>query len=132
MTIGEALREGAALLRSAGVESPGLDAALLLAFTLKTTREKLLLTDTAPLDHDAAAGFGRLLERRTRGECAAYILGFKEFRGLDFAVTRTSWSPGRIRILWWKPPLQRCPRGETQPPLPCWTSAPAPARWPLR
>ena len=87
MTIGEALREGAALLRSAGVESPGLDAALLLAFTLKTTREKLLLTDTAPLDHDAAAGFGRLLERRTRGECAAYILGFKEFRGLDFAVT---------------------------------------------
>jgi release factor glutamine methyltransferase len=87
MTIGEALREGAARLRSAGVESPGLDAALLLAFVLKTTREKLLLMDTAPLNDDGAADFGRLLDRRIGGECAAYILGFKEFRGLDFVVT---------------------------------------------
>ncbi|MDR0598035.1 MAG: peptide chain release factor N(5)-glutamine methyltransferase [Treponema sp.] len=87
MTVGEALREGAARLRSAGVESPGLDAALLLAFALKTTREKLLLTDRELLSGGAAADFGRLLERRASGECAAYILGFKEFRGLDFAVT---------------------------------------------
>jgi release factor glutamine methyltransferase len=87
MTIGEALREGAARLRSAGIESPGLDVALLLAFILKTTREKLLLMDREPLGADRAADFGRLLERRAEGECAAYILGFKEFRGLDFAVT---------------------------------------------
>jgi release factor glutamine methyltransferase len=87
MTIGEALREGAARLRAAGVESPGLDAALLLAFVLKTTREKLLLMDRAPLDGGAAADFGRLLDRRAEGECAAYLLGFKEFRGLDFVVS---------------------------------------------
>ena len=87
MTIQEALRKGTARLRSAGIENPGLDAALLLAFALKTTREKLLLMDRAPLDNDGAAGFGRLLDRRAEGECAAYLLGFKEFRGLDFAVT---------------------------------------------
>jgi release factor glutamine methyltransferase len=87
MTIGEALREGAARLRSAGVESPGLDAALLLAFVLTITREKLISMDRAPLSDDAAADFGRLLDRRVDGECAAYILGRKEFWGLDFAVT---------------------------------------------
>jgi release factor glutamine methyltransferase len=87
MTTGEALREGAARLRSAGVESPGLDSALLLAFVLKTAREKLMLQDTVPLGADAAAEFGRLLDRRIGGECAAYILGRKEFWGLDFVVT---------------------------------------------
>jgi release factor glutamine methyltransferase len=87
MTIREALREGAARLRSAGVESPGLDAALLLSFILKTTREKLITADTAPLSGETETEFGRLLDRRAAGECAAYILGFKEFWGLDFAVT---------------------------------------------
>jgi release factor glutamine methyltransferase len=87
MTIGDALREGAERLRSAGAESPGLDAALLLAFALKTTREKLILMDGALLDNHRAVDFGRLLDRRLAGECAAYILGFKEFWGLDFAVT---------------------------------------------
>jgi release factor glutamine methyltransferase len=69
------------------VESPGLDAALLLAFVLTTTREKLILMDTEPLDGAAAEEFGRALERRIGGECAAYILGHREFWGLDFAVT---------------------------------------------
>jgi release factor glutamine methyltransferase len=87
MTIREALREGAARLRSAGVESPGLDAALLLAFVLKTTREKLLLMDAEALEDAGALGFERTLERRIGGECVAYILGTREFWGLDFVVT---------------------------------------------
>jgi release factor glutamine methyltransferase len=87
MTVGEALRGGAVKLRSADIENPGLDSALLLGFILKTPREKLIALDRVPL-HDAdAAEFGRLLERRIAGECAAYILGTKEFWGLDFAVT---------------------------------------------
>jgi release factor glutamine methyltransferase len=87
MTIREALAKGATRLRSAGVEGSGLDAALLLGFVLKTTREKLLLIDTESLDNDAAAEFGRLLDRRIGGECVAYILGSREFRGLDFLVS---------------------------------------------
>jgi release factor glutamine methyltransferase len=87
MTIREALVKGSARLRSAGVEGPGLDAALLLGFVLKTTREQLLLIDGEPLDVDAATEFGRLLDRRIGGECVAYILGSREFRGLDFVVS---------------------------------------------
>jgi release factor glutamine methyltransferase len=64
-----------------------LDAVLLLAFTFKTTREKLILMDTETLEGAAAADFKRLLERRIAGECVTYILGTREFWGLDFAVT---------------------------------------------
>jgi release factor glutamine methyltransferase len=87
MTIQEALVRGAARLRSAGVENPGLDATLLLAFVLKTTRERLLLMDTEALEGAGALGFELALERRIAGECVAYILGTREFWGLDFAVT---------------------------------------------
>jgi release factor glutamine methyltransferase len=86
MTIRDALAKGVARLRSAGIESPGLDATLILGFVLKTTREKLILIDTKPLGSDAATEFGRLLDRRIEGECVAYILGSREFRGLAFVV----------------------------------------------
>jgi release factor glutamine methyltransferase len=87
MTIREALTEGKARLREHGIESPGLDASLFLAFILKTTREKLILRDTEPLDESQTVDFSRLLDRRLAGECTAYILGRKEFHGMDFTVT---------------------------------------------
>jgi release factor glutamine methyltransferase len=87
MTIQEALTEGRSRLRDAGVENPGLDAALLLAFILKTNRETLIIQAAETLGEDAGTGFTRLLDRRAAGECTAYILGRREFRGLDFIVT---------------------------------------------
>jgi release factor glutamine methyltransferase len=87
MTIREALIQGTARLRSADIETPSLDTALFLAFILKTTREKLILHDGETLSEAAAAEFVRALDRRIAGECAAYILGHREFRGLDFLVT---------------------------------------------
>ncbi|MDR1596646.1 MAG: peptide chain release factor N(5)-glutamine methyltransferase [Treponema sp.] len=87
MTIQEALIKGKLRLRDAGMENPGLDAALLLAFILKTNRETLIIRGTETLSEDAGTGFTRLLDRRMAGECTAYILGRKEFRCLDFTVT---------------------------------------------
>ncbi|WP_010253795.1 peptide chain release factor N(5)-glutamine methyltransferase [Treponema primitia] len=87
MTIREALTQGVARLRNAGIENPGLDTALFLAFILKTNKEKIILRDAEALREDAAADFAGLLDRRIAGECTAYILGRKEFRGLDFIVT---------------------------------------------
>jgi release factor glutamine methyltransferase len=116
MTIQEALREGAAQLRSAGVESPCLDAALLMAFILKTTREKLILMDTEALDGTAAAKFERLLERRLAGECAAYILGTREFWGLDFAVTPDVLVPRPDTETLVEAALEALSRAEQEPP----------------
>ena len=87
MTAGEALVEGAALLRSSGADSPSLDASLLLCEVLGMTRARLLSRRDAEIDPENEAAYRSFLDRRKRGECLAYILGRKEFRGLDFLVS---------------------------------------------
>jgi release factor glutamine methyltransferase len=86
MTIRETLAEGSAVLKSDGIESPALDASLLLAEILHTSRASLIAGGPDQLAEESLAAFRRLIKRRRAGECVAYILGRKEFRGLDFAV----------------------------------------------
>jgi release factor glutamine methyltransferase len=86
MTITETLARGTALLKARRIESPALDAALLLAETLGLSREQLILRGPDPLGEAASRRFFQLLDRRIAGECTAYILGRKEFRGLSFLV----------------------------------------------
>jgi release factor glutamine methyltransferase len=81
MIIRQALAEAAAAGTSA------LDASLLLASMLNTNRSSLLADDVRPLDEASLAAFRALVKRRLAGECTAYILGKKEFYGLDFQVT---------------------------------------------
>jgi release factor glutamine methyltransferase len=87
ITVGDALTHGASLLRSAGIDTPSLDASLLLGEILRLDRAGLVLADRAPLSPEARSLFEESLERRLSGECVAWILGRREFRGLDFAVT---------------------------------------------
>jgi release factor glutamine methyltransferase len=80
MLIREALAEASA----AGVSA--LDASLLLAEVLNMNRSSLIAADFRPLDEAPLAAFRALIKRRLAGECVAYIVGRKEFYGLDFQV----------------------------------------------
>lgn len=80
-----------AAARSAGLDR--LDADLLLLHTLGTAAEQLHQRRSWLLAHDddlmptqAQAQFDRLVQRRRGGEPLAYILGHKEFFGLDLLV----------------------------------------------
>ncbi|MCL2044505.1 MAG: peptide chain release factor N(5)-glutamine methyltransferase [Treponema sp.] len=84
--IREILAEGSASLAVAGIENPGLDASLLLAEVLGISRTSLLAAGLEPLAESSLAAFRRLIKRRLEGECVAYILGKKEFYGLEFMV----------------------------------------------
>ncbi|MDR0456280.1 MAG: peptide chain release factor N(5)-glutamine methyltransferase [Treponema sp.] len=86
MTIREALAGGSAALAAAGIENPGLDASLLLAEVFNISRSSLMAAATEPLTETSNAAFDSLIKRRLAGECTAYILGKKEFYGLDFQV----------------------------------------------
>ncbi len=80
------LAHGAAALRHGGIETPELDAALLLGHLLGRERAALyahLLDDVPP---GIPTAFDLLIERRLRGEPVAYLTGTKEFMGLAFAV----------------------------------------------
>ena len=89
MVIREALAQGSADLKFAGIESPGLDAQILLAFVLKTNRTSLIANGSDKLSEEACAAYTALIERRCYGECTAYIIGKKEFRGLEFTVNKS-------------------------------------------
>jgi release factor glutamine methyltransferase len=86
MTIREALVEGGGVLTEAGIETSGLDVSLLLAAILNTSRSSLFAAGPQPLADESYAAFNDMLKRRLAGECAAYIVGKKEFYGLEFEV----------------------------------------------
>jgi len=73
-------------LAAVGVESPRLDAELLLAGATGWDRARLAAEPEAGVPADAARRFGELVRRRLRREPVAYILGRKGFRQLELAV----------------------------------------------
>lgn len=84
-TILDILREGEALL--GGVDSPRLSTELLVAEVLGCSRMSLILNKDRLLTVDEQQHIRSLFNRRRLGEPIAYILGSKEFYGLDFCVT---------------------------------------------
>ncbi len=87
VTIAQVLALAVDRLAAAGVESPRLDAELLLADALGISREALLARRPEPLPEAARAPFEARLGRRLAREPIAYILGRQEFYGLTFEVT---------------------------------------------
>lgn len=85
-TVRDFLREAATLLREGGIDSPTLDAGILLGLALKLSREQLYARLTDPLVPEAEARFRRLISDRLSGVPVAYLRGFKEFYGREFVV----------------------------------------------
>lgn len=86
MTVGALRAAGASLLRQHGVESPELDASLLLAHLLQKNRTWLILNQGAYCDSRVQEQYFSLIDKRTAGVSVAYITGMKEFMGLEFMV----------------------------------------------
>lgn len=73
--------------RLSGVDSPRLSAELLAAHVLGCTRLSLVIDRHRVLNMDETKQIRELVARRAAGEPLAYIVGVKEFYGLDFSVT---------------------------------------------
>jgi release factor glutamine methyltransferase len=86
--VGDALEAAVDALRAAGVDSPRLDAELLLAEASGTSRAALAASPEAPLEPAAARAFAELVRRRLRREPVAYILGRQGFRRIELFVDR--------------------------------------------
>jgi release factor glutamine methyltransferase len=85
-TILEALELGTSALTEAGLTVPRLDAQVLLGHVLQVDRVTLIAYPEKPLTAEQERHYYQLLERRKRGEPVAYLIGHKEFYGLDFFV----------------------------------------------
>jgi release factor glutamine methyltransferase len=87
VTIVEVLKLSADYLDKHGSDSPRLDAELLLAHALGLRRLDLYLKFDHALDEPELARYRGLVSRRGKGEPVAYLVGHREFMGLDFEVT---------------------------------------------
>jgi release factor glutamine methyltransferase len=86
MIVRDMLAAAASRLEDAGVESPRVDAELLLAHVLGTTRSGLSADSRRELTADEVAQLERLLDRRVVREPLAYVLGEWGFRRLTLKV----------------------------------------------
>ena len=87
------LARAAAVLADVGVESPRLDARLLLGAAAGLTPGQLLACPEQPIDAAAAARFAELLARRQAREPVSRILALREFWSLDFALGPATLDP---------------------------------------
>lgn len=85
----EALDSAVIALSAAGVDSPRLDAELLLAWALGVQRATLVTERERPVEGPAVRAFQDLVRRRGVGrEPVAYLTGTKGFRHIDLEVDR--------------------------------------------
>lgn len=82
-TVREALTSATDALAAAGVDSPRLDAELLLAEAMRADRSTLAASPEAGVEAPAARSFGAAVRRRVAREPVAYILGRRGFRHLE-------------------------------------------------
>jgi release factor glutamine methyltransferase len=85
-TTRELIDAAAGDLREQGVETPRLDAELLLAMAIGVDRTAVVAHHDAPVGADAERTFRAALARRLDGEPIAYIRGLREFHGIALSV----------------------------------------------
>ncbi len=88
MTIKQILIEGINTLKEYNANSPKLDAEILLSYVLNKSRAYLFSNDNQQITNDEINKYKELVKRRLNSEPIAYIVGKKEFYGLDFIVNQ--------------------------------------------
>lgn len=76
-------------LRKSGVETPQLDAEVLLAYVLKRDRLRLYVEPEINIDRVQELRYRELISKRLERMPVAYITGHKEFMSLDFKVDQS-------------------------------------------
>ena len=87
-TVAHARRALSDQFRAAGIESPDLDARVLIGHALGLDHSALVAAATQQISDLSASTIERFAARRLEGEPVARIVGTREFWGLPLAVTR--------------------------------------------
>ena len=86
MTLKQALSHAREFLTASNVDYASLESELLLRHTLGISQVQLYQDLDRELNPEQERAFWELVERRAKGEPSAYIMGHREFFGLDFHV----------------------------------------------
>lgn len=92
-TVAMAVRHATAVLRAAGVDTPSLDARLLVAEALGMAHDRLIAIGHAAMPAHAQASIGTMITRRCAGEPVSRIIGHREFWGRQFRISPATLDP---------------------------------------
>lgn len=92
-TIGKILKWTQNYFAEKGIESPRLDAEVLLGHLLQKERIYLYVHFDEPLQPEELAAFREMIKKRVAHVPVAYIIGEREFMGLKFKVTPATLVP---------------------------------------
>lgn len=87
-TIGSLVKWATDDFRTRGIESPRLDAELIVAHALGIDRTRVIIESQRPLEMAELTLLRELVKRRRNHEPIAYLRGVREFYGLPFRVDR--------------------------------------------
>jgi release factor glutamine methyltransferase len=85
-TISGALKWGTRILTEGGIETPRVDAGLLLRKALEIDHVQVFLNPDRPLTQPEVAIYEALVNKRAKGEPIQYVLGSWEFWSLDLKM----------------------------------------------
>src|SRR4030067_2636901 len=86
MTVLEALNRATGYLRDHGIDHSRLNGELLLARSMRLSREGLYIRLHGKIEPEEMKTFEGLIQRRVSGEPLQYILGHQEFWSIDLKV----------------------------------------------
>ena len=89
LTVLESINLSTEYLKNKGIESPRINAELLLAKILNCKRLELYLSFDRPLAENEILQYREFIKRRSSFEPLQYIVGSVEFYGLEFKVNRS-------------------------------------------
>lgn len=93
MTLKQVLNRACGILVANNIEEARLECELLLRYALRLSRVQLYLDLDHELGSEEEEDFWQLIKRRLNGEPTAYIIGHREFYGLDFYVESSVFIP---------------------------------------
>jgi len=85
-TVKQAFQEGCEILSKSRIETPILDATVLLSHCLGVTKERLFILFPEHLKRETHAQFMATIEQRLKNIPVSYIIRQKEFFGIEFYV----------------------------------------------
>ncbi|RUM58850.1 MAG: peptide chain release factor N(5)-glutamine methyltransferase [Persephonella sp.] len=88
MKLGQLLKISVDTLKKAGIEAPITDSQLLIAYTLKIPRWKLITEKNIEISDEKVSKVLNLINLRSKGIPVAYITKRKEFFGIKFYVDK--------------------------------------------
>ena len=93
MILEKIIKKASLILKNNNIKSHELDAEIILSNIMGVTKEFIITNNNINISHNTIKEYDKAIDRRTKNEPVAYIVGKKEFWSKDFKVSKSTLVP---------------------------------------